>query len=216
MAFENNSGLRVHNQYGPRNTGGEQGVHKTEGYKNEYVVDQASVLPYLFPRGGGVFVTGHDDTFVSAGAVTSITIGGLEVIGATESAPIKIPYDNTGEVVVTGMTAGREVIFFKKSAGYEADLLPDWPGAYDPLVSIAVAPTTQTLSLAGTNTKQLVVTPTPTTADADVIWSSSAPSKATVSSTGLVTGVTAGTATITAKSVADGSKTATCAVTVTA
>src|SRR3546814_3749875 len=103
MAYENNSGLKVHNQYGPRETGGEQGVHKTEGYKNEYVVDQASVLLYLFPRGGGVFVTGHDDTFVSSVAVTSITIGGLEVIGATESAPIQFPYTNTGDVRVVGM-----------------------------------------------------------------------------------------------------------------
>src|SRR3546814_762890 len=167
MAYENNSGLKVHNQYGPRETGGEQGVHKTEGYKNEYVVDQASVLPYLFPRGGGVFVTGHDDTFVSSGAVTSITIGGLEVIGATESAPIKIPYTNTGEVRVVGMTAGREVIFFKKSAGYEEDI---YPTKYDEASSITVAPTTKTLSLGGTNTATLVATVLPPGANQAVVW----------------------------------------------
>lgn len=216
MAYENSSGLRIHNQYGPRASGGEQGVHKTEGYRNEYVVDQESVLPYLFPRGGGVFVTGHDDTFVSGGTVTSITIGGLEVIGATESAPIKIPYDNTGEVVVTGLTAGREVIFFKKSAGFEEDLLPAWPGEYDQLDSIDVTPATKTLSLAGVNTVQLVVVPSPSGGDPNVIWTSSAPSKATVSSSGLVTGVAAGSATITAKSIADGSITDTVAITVTA
>jgi hypothetical protein len=216
MAYEKNSGLRVHNQYGPRSTGGEQGVHKTEGYKNEYVVDQASVLPYLFPRGGGVFVTGHDDTFVSAGAVTSITIGGLEVIGATETAPIKIPDTNTGEVVVTGMTAGREVIFFKKSAGYEADVLPAWPGAFADAVSISVTPTTKTLSLSGVNTATLVATVLPAGADQAVIWKSSDPTKATVSSSGLITGVAAGTSNVTATSVADGSLVATCVVTVTA
>lgn len=213
MAYENSAGLRIHNQYGPRATGGEQGVHKTEGYKNEYVVDQESVLPYLFPRGGGVFVTGHDDTYVSAGTVTSIKIGGLEVIGATESAPIKIPDTNTGEVVVTGMTAGREVIFFKKSAGYEADVLPAWPGQYDEADEVVVTPATFTLA-STTGTKQLAASVSPSGADQAVLWTSSAPSKATVSASGLVTGVATGTATITATSVADGTKSDTCVITV--
>src|SRR3546814_13806872 len=101
-------------------------------------------------RGGCVgFVTGHDDTLVSSGDVTSCTIGGLEVIGAAGSAPIKNPYTNTGEVRVVGMTAGREVIFFRKAAGYEEDI---YPTKYDEASSITVAPTTKTLSLGGTNT----------------------------------------------------------------
>src|SRR3546814_18468415 len=77
---------------------------------------------------------------------------------ATESAPIKIPYTNTGEVRVVGMTAGREVIFFKKSAGYEEDI---YPTKYDEASSITVAPTTKTLSLGGTNTATLVATVLP-------------------------------------------------------
>jgi hypothetical protein len=213
MAYENNSGLRVHNQYGPRETGGEQGVHKTEGYKNEYVVDQESVLPYLFPRGGGVFVTGYDDTYVSDGTVTSIKIGGLEVSAATEDSPIKVPYTNTGEVVVTGLDAGRLVIFFKKSAGYEEDILPNWPGGYDPVTSVTVTPSTFTLA-STTGTKQLVAATLPSGAYQPVLWSSSNAAKATVSASGLVTGVASGTVTITATSVADGSKSATCVITV--
>lgn len=64
-------------------------------------------------------------------------------------------------------------------------------------------------------TEQLTATVLPAGAtNKSVTWSSSAPSIATVSSTGLVTGVSNGSATITATTV-DGSKTATCAYTVT-
>lgn len=217
MTYESNSGLNVHNQYGPRKVGGGQGVHLTDGYKNEYVIDQESQgLPFLFPRGGGVFVTGVDSTFVSAGTVTSVTIGGVEVLAATDAAPVHLLSTNTGEVVQTGMTAGRIVVSFKKSAGYEADVLPAFPSDFVDAVSISVAPTTKTLSLGGTNTATLVATVLPSGADQAVIWASSAPSKATVTSAGLITGVAAGTSNVTATSVADGSLVATCVVTVTA
>jgi uncharacterized protein YjdB len=53
----------------------------------------------------------------------------------------------------------------------------------------------------------------PSIASQAVTWTSSAPLVATVSSTGLVTAVDDGTATITATSVADGTKSDTCAVT---
>ena len=217
MAYEDSSGLNVHNQYGPRKVGGGQGVHRTAGYKNEYVIDQPSQgLEFLFPRGGGVFVTGVDDTYVASGTVTSVTIGGVEVLAATDAAPVYIPYTNTGEVVQTGMTAGRIVVSFKKSAGFEADLLPAFPSDFVDAESISVAPTTQTLSLGGTNTATLVATVLPSGSDQAVIWASSAPSKVTVSSAGVVTGVATGTSNVTATSVANGSLVATCVVTVTA
>lgn len=217
MSYEKSSGLGIHNQYGPRSVGGGQGVHHSDDHRNYYVIDQPSQgLEFLFPRGGGVFVCGVDSTFVSAGSVTSITIGGLEVSGATETAPIHIPSTNTGEVVQTGMTAGRVILLFKKEAGYEADVLPAFPSDFAEAVSISVSPTTKTLSVSGTNTATLVATVLPSGADQAVIWHSSAPSKATVTSAGLITGVAAGTSNVTATSVADGSLVATCAVTVTA
>lgn len=128
MAYEKSSGLGIHNQYGPRSSGGSQGVHRTAGYKNEYVIDQPSQgLVYLFPRGGGVFVTGVDKTYVKTGTVTAVTIGGVAVAAATDAAPVFIPSTNTGEVVQTGMTAGRIIISFKKEAGYEPDVYPAFP-----------------------------------------------------------------------------------------
>ena len=214
MAYEDSAGLNVHNHYGPRVTGGEQGVHKTEGFENEYVVDGASQgLEYLFPRGGGVFVYKIDRTF-AIGTVTAVTIGGLNVTGATEAAPIKIPHTNTGEVVATGLTGGRLVIYFKKSAGYEADIYPAFPG--DEVAVVSVVSTPATLSVAVAATAQITSAVNPNDADQAVTYASSSPANATVSSSGVVTGVAAGSATITITSVADNSKTDTVAVTVTA
>jgi len=73
--------------------------------------------------------------------------------------------------------------------------------------------TTATI-LSVNGTEQLSATITPANADnQNVIWSSSNPAVATVNNSGLVTGVSVGSATITATT-EDGGKTATCAVTV--
>lgn len=79
--------------------------------------------------------------------------------------------------------------------------------------SVSVSPTTTSID-AG-STVQLTETVLPSNAtNKSVTWSSSNTSVATVNSSGLVTGISAGNATITVTTV-DGSKTATCAVTVT-
>ena len=85
-----------------------------------------------------------------------------------------------------------------------------------PIVVAAVDVTPATLSLAVGATGDLEVGVTPAGASQQVTWTSSAPAIASVSETGLVKGLTVGTATITATSAADGTKTDTCAVTVTA
>ena len=72
-----------------------------------------------------------------------------------------------------------------------------------------------TLSLKAGGSAYLTAKVSPTGASGKVTWSSSDASVATVSSTGKVTGVKAGTATITVKTV-DGGYTASCKVTVTA
>ncbi|SNY42403.1 Bacterial surface proteins containing Ig-like domains [Pseudomonas sp. LAMO17WK12:I6] len=83
-----------------------------------------------------------------------------------------------------------------------------------PVTSVSVAPTTASIAVAAT--RQLTASALPAEAAQNVTWTSSAPSVATVSSSGLVTGVTAGSATITATSVSDVTKTSTAAITVTA
>lgn len=82
------------------------------------------------------------------------------------------------------------------------------------IVAVDVAPTTASVAVG--ETVDLEAEVTPVGANQTVTWSTSDATKATVSETGLVTGVAAGSATITATSVADPTKTDTCAVTVTA
>lgn len=120
MAYEKSSGLNVHNQYGPRVSGGEQGVFKTEGYKDQYVVElPASGLDYTIAKAarGGIWVTEVDLNFVT-GTVTNIKIGGVNFYDSTTpvTLPKLIPADNTGVVVVTGGTAGKVVIGTKDVA----------------------------------------------------------------------------------------------------
>lgn len=83
-----------------------------------------------------------------------------------------------------------------------------------PVTGVAVTPGTASVAVGAT--RQLSASATPAQAGQNVTWSSSAPSVATVSSGGLVTGVAAGTAVITATSVSDTTKTATSNITVTA
>lgn len=83
-----------------------------------------------------------------------------------------------------------------------------------PPTGVTVAPTTASVAVAATS--QLTATVAPVGAPQAVIWTSSAPSIATVDSDGLVTGIAAGSATITARSAVDTSKLGTAAITVTA
>jgi uncharacterized protein YjdB len=85
-----------------------------------------------------------------------------------------------------------------------------------PIASVTLAPSTVTLSLTGTTTQQLTPTIAPATASNKAVsYVSSAPGVATVSASGLVTAVAAGSATITVTTT-DGSHTATSAITVNA
>ncbi len=82
--------------------------------------------------------------------------------------------------------------------------------------SVTVSPASVTLDPNGTQQLTATVDATPASADKSVTWSSSNPSAATVSESGLVTAVAQGTATITATSNLDDTKSGTCSVTVNA
>lgn len=84
-----------------------------------------------------------------------------------------------------------------------------------PITIAAVAVTPATASVAVGETVDLEAVVTPVGASQLVTWTSSDETKASVSATGLVTGIAAGTATITATSAADGTKTDTAEITVT-
>lgn len=80
------------------------------------------------------------------------------------------------------------------------------------VTGVTVSPSTNSMDVG--DTQQLAATAAPSGAPQGVQWVSSAPSVATVSSTGLVTAVAVGSATITATSTADGTKSGTASVTV--
>lgn len=83
-----------------------------------------------------------------------------------------------------------------------------------PVESVTVSPTTATLKMGGAIYRQLTPTVLPAEAtDKSVSYTSSATGVATVSSTGLITAVSAGTADVTVTTT-DGSFTAVCSVTV--
>lgn len=87
------------------------------------------------------------------------------------------------------------------------------PSASLPVTSIDTLPATATVAVAGT--RQLTNTVAPASAwNKAVTYTSSAPAVATVSATGLVTGVTSGTATITVRSVSNTGVTDTTVITV--
>jgi C1A family cysteine protease len=79
------------------------------------------------------------------------------------------------------------------------------------VTGVSLNKTSTTITIGGTETLTATVQPSDAT-NKNVTWMSSAPAIATVSSNGLVTAVTAGTATITVTT-QDGAKTATCTVT---
>jgi uncharacterized protein YjdB/glycosidase len=113
--------------------------------------------------------------------------------------------------LVTAVSAGTATITVKTVDGNKTATSAITVAAI-PVSSVAVSPTSA--SLHAGNTQQLTVTISPANAtNKNVTWSSNNSAIATVNSSGLVTAVSAGTATITATT-QDGNKTASAAITV--
>lgn len=81
-----------------------------------------------------------------------------------------------------------------------------------PVTSVTVSPATATVAVGLTT--NLLSHVFPNAALQSVTWSSATPAKATVNASGIVTGVAAGTSVVTATSVSDPTKSASCTVTV--
>lgn len=116
MSFENSAGLGVSNHYGPRATGGTEGVAKTEGTINEFFQDlDGEGIAFGFPvTDGSAYVT-EADVSLAGGTITAVTIGGVDVTAATPEAPVQIPAANTGVVALTGGDGtGKYMIGYKK------------------------------------------------------------------------------------------------------
>lgn len=216
MPFENNTGLNVTNQYGPRFATGTRGNVLTDGIKNEFVIDGVDVgLQYLFPRGDGIWVYNIDKVTFAVGTVTSIKIGGVEVINATPTAPVRLFKENTGQIVVVGLTSGKVIVEYKNVAGDKDNVLPAFPPYKDQIVT-SVSATPATASIATGQTVQISATALPSTAPQQFAYFSSDVTKATVNAQGVVSWVAAGgPTTITIRAANDYTKFATVAITTT-
>jgi len=122
---------------------------------------------------------------------------------------------------ITGLTNGTAYQFkaaAKNSAGSSIDSTVVFATPEAPVVAvtgITLDKTTDSIAVGANDTLVAAIEPENAT-DKDIVWTSSDETKATVDSTGKVTGVAEGTATITAKAHGDQTKTATCEVTITA
>ena len=124
----------------------------------------------------------------------------------------------SGTYTISGLNSTYVAIICRgsdKNSRFEVSSISvSYAGSSVAVTGVSVSPTAASIGVGGT--QQLTPTITPSNAtDKAVTYSSSATGVATVSSTGLITAVAAGSATITVTT-HDGSYTATCAVTVTA
>lgn len=104
MAYESNTGLGVHNQYGPRFATGASGVDTSQGIVKQFVwfYDSGTLLDdrFLIPAGSVVLDVNKP------ASVTAVTVGGTAVQAATWAAPVVA----AGAVAVTGAVSGDQVI----------------------------------------------------------------------------------------------------------
>lgn len=117
MAYEDSAGLHVHNIYGPRKSGGEQGRNPTLGLWNEYMLSLPLAGLYnKFPVRNNVQVVQADVKFAT-GTVSALAIGGVSVLAASEASPVTLAANNTGVVTQTGGTGGYITIRYKNVGG---------------------------------------------------------------------------------------------------
>ena len=155
---------------------------------------------------GGIAVTSTPDgTAVPEIKFTCSNTDILEIYGASYNS-IRYRAKKAGTATITATAVDNSSL----KATFKVTVTA--PDSVDiPLTKITLNKTTLSLTKGGTSTLTVAYTPSNTTDNKTVTWTTSNPSVVTVSG-GKVTAVGAGTATITAKV---GSKTATCKVTVT-
>ena len=168
----------------------------------------------------GVSVTPATATLTAVGETLTLS---PEVIPSNASNK-SVTYSSSNEEVakvsdsgvVTAISNGTAVITVTTVDGNKTatcTVTVDIPSSTVPVTSVSVSPTSKSLKVGGTVQLEVTVYPENAT-NKSVTYVSSKPSVATVSETGLVKAMVAGTTTITVTT-ADGNKTATATITVT-
>jgi uncharacterized protein YjdB len=189
------------------------------------VVDQQNLNAIMEGAGGGSTTVSVTGVSVSPTTV-SISIGGTSQLTATvapsnaTNKTVSWSSNNTSVAavstsgLVTGVAAGSATITVTtQDGGKTASSSITVSSGSVAVTGVSVSPSTASISVGGTSQLTATVVPSNATNKA-VSWNSSNTSVASISSTGLVTGLAAGSAIITVTT-QDGSFTATCNVTVT-
>ena len=110
MAYEDSSGLNVNNHYGPRSSGGTQGVERTAGAGNEATINfDGEALDFYVEVPAGAVVTEVVDDFAT-GAVATATVGAVDISTAAGTPASYVPVPLGGTLTVTGPTAGSVIV----------------------------------------------------------------------------------------------------------
>lgn len=178
--------------------------------------------------GGGSASTPVYPTSISLSGTSSVSIGStsqLEVTYTPSDTNVKnVTYTSSNTSVatvsstglVTGVAQGSATITATAEAT-NGTVSATYGITVTPIAVTGVTLDTNSASVKVGKTITLVATVNPSNAtNKNVTWTSSSTSVATVNSSGVVTGVAAGSSTITVTSAADSTKKATCVVTVTA
>jgi len=169
-------------------------------------VGASSTVPITVSRGGSF--SGPVTLTVEgapAGVTASLAPATVEIGATASTLTVGVgPGMGTGNATLTVRARGTGVS--------DATAVVSLAIAPAPTVNVTVSPLAANLAVGATQQFQATVTGSSNTG---VTWSSSQPGVAAVSSSGLVTGVAPGIATIRAQSVADPSKSASVAVTIT-
>ena len=116
MPFESNTGLNVNNHYGRRFIGGAQGVTRTEGIKNEAAVNfDGEALGFKVEIPAGAVITHVVEEF-STGAVTTATVGAVDISGADGAEANYVAVPAGGELTIAGPTAGSVYVYYLNQA----------------------------------------------------------------------------------------------------
>ena len=110
MTYEDNSGLNVNNHYGPRGSGGTQGVERTAGGGNEAVINfDGEALDFYVEVPAGAVVTEVIDDFAT-GAVATAVVGAVDISAAAGTPATYVATPLGGTLTVTGPTAGSVIV----------------------------------------------------------------------------------------------------------
>jgi len=93
--------------YGPKYTGNESGPVKTEGIDNEVIVNFDTEGGANATLLAGSLVSVVPDASFATGAVATATVGGVDILTG-------LPKTVSGELVITGPTAGDVVVRYTR------------------------------------------------------------------------------------------------------